>query len=198
MIIAGVDQSMTSAGIAGLRNARPVLLTTVGHRSRDAKDWHHRITRITTQSHAIIGRIRTKLGFPDLVLIEAPLTFGIENSTDGYDRYCVFVAVCSWAASQRIPYLVVHNQTRSKWATGRGGSSKEDVVAAVRATWKPWRHHIRNDDIADALTLAEMGARHCGEPLHFPPRRRHIEALAGLDWPSFSCAKPEPSQVGAS
>jgi hypothetical protein len=48
------------------------------------------------------------------------------------------------------------------------------------------------------LTLAEIGARRVGDPLHFPPRRRHIEALhTSITWPSIPCAKPETLQVGA-
>jgi hypothetical protein len=98
------------------------------------------------------------------------------------------------------------NQTRCKWATGKGGKSskeltakehKREVLQAVRATWQPWAGHITNDDIGDALTLAEIGARAAGDELHFTPRRRHIEALAGMTWPSNLCSKPEHQQVEA-
>ncbi|MCV7100062.1 hypothetical protein [Mycobacterium palustre] len=97
--------------------------------------------------------------------------------------------------ARKIPIAVITPGTRSKWATGSGRADKRAVLAAVRATWAPWAKLITNDDVADALVLAEIGARHLGGQLHFPARRRHVEALAGISWPSISCAKPENTQV---
>lgn len=204
-LVCGLDPSLTSTGVAMLRDGRPILLRSIGT-SPDIKDWEHRVRRITRQTWNIVRLIESK-GRPDLALIEAPLTFGTESSADLYDRYALFVELMRQLQAWKTPTVVVHNLTRCKWATGKGGKSskeltskqhKAEVLEAVRKTWEPWRAHIANDDVADSLTLAECGARYLGEPLHFPPRRRHIEAMHNsIDWPSNLCAKPETMQVGA-
>jgi Holliday junction resolvasome RuvABC endonuclease subunit len=202
-VVLGLDPSLTSAGIAMLRDGRPILLRSVGT-ATDIKDWEHRVRRITRQTWNIVRLIESKAR-PDLAMIEAPLTFGTDG--DAYDRYALFVELMRQLQAWKTPTVVVHNLTRCKWATGKGGKSskelttkqhKREVMLAVRATWEPWAGHITNDDIADALTLAEIGARYLDEPLHFTPRRRHIEAMRNsIAWPSDLCVKPETMQVGA-
>jgi Holliday junction resolvasome RuvABC endonuclease subunit len=201
--VVGIDPSLTSTGIAALRDGKPILLTSIGTPGTGAKDWHHRVHRIAAQTNQITGTIRIKAGQPDLAAIEAPLTFGIEGTADSYDRYCIFVGICSWLKAHKIPYAVVHNQTRAKWATGKGNAStkeltrterKRQVLEAVRITWKRWERHIANDDVADALVLAEMCARRVGDELHFPPRRRHIEALhTSIAWPEIATSRETPA-----
>lgn len=188
-VVCGLDPSLTSTGIAILRDGRPILLRSVGT-SPDIKDWEHRVRRIVRQCWAIVRTIEAK-AMPDLVLIEAPLTFGTDG--DAYDRYALFVELMRQFQAWKAPTVVVHNQTRCKWATGKGGKSskelttkqhKREVLEAVRATWAPWAAHVSNDDVGDALVLAECGARYLGEPLHFPPARRHIEAMhSSIKWP---------------
>lgn len=205
MIVVGLDLSMTSAGIAILRNGRPVYLGTEGVKG-GIKSWHHRRQRIATQANDVTQRILNTIGYPDFAAIETPLTFGIENTADSYDRYTLAMSVSSILHGWGCPHEMVHNQTRARWATGKGDASTKDltsaerkkrVLAAVRETWRPWRAHITGHDISDALVLAEIAARHVGDELHFPIRRYQAETLAKLAWPSISCAKPEPSQVTA-
>lgn len=202
-LVCGIDPSLTSTGIAILRDGGPVLLRSLPTPT-DVKDWHHRVRRITRQTWQIVRAIESK-GRPDLAMVEAPLTFGTDG--DAYDRYALFVELMRQFQAWKTPTVVVHNLTRCKWATGKGGKSskelttkqhKREVMAAVRVTWKPWAGHITDDNIADALTLAEIGARYLGEPLHFPPMPRHLTAMANsIAWPSDLCVKPETMQVGA-
>lgn len=191
MIIAGIDPSLTSAGIAVLHDGQPALLASLGHDST-GKSFHHRSRRIVSQCRAIVNAIAgqgeqtpdwvTAAGLPvDLVVIEEPAWQ--LNMPSAHDRAGLWWGLYSALAMRRIPIAVVNPRTRAKWATGNGNSGKRDVIEAVRDTWAPWRAHIRNDDIADALTLAEIGARRLREPLHFEPRRRHVEALEGITFP---------------
>lgn len=190
-VVVGLDPSLTSCGVAILRDGRPLLLRSIGT-STDIKDWEHRVRRITSQTWNIVRLIESKAR-PDLAAIEAPLTFGTDG--DAYDRYALFVELMRQLQAWKVPTVVVHNLTRCKWATGKGGkSSKElttkqhklEVTRAVCATWKPWKGHIgTNDNIADALTLAEIGARGAGDELHFRIARRHVEAMHNsIDWPA--------------
>lgn len=196
-IVVGIDPSLTSTGIAILRDGRPILLKSIGT-GPDIKDWDHRVRRITRQTWNIVRLIETTLAdragpgvLPDLAMLEAPLTF--DTGGDAYDRYALFVELMRQLQHWKTPTVVVNNLTRCKWATGKGGKSskeitreqhKREVLEAVRKTWEPWRAHIGNDDVGDALSCAEIGARYLGEPLHFPPARRHIEAMHNsIDWP---------------
>lgn len=204
-LVVGIDPSLTSAGIAMLRDGRPILLRSVSSEIGIKSD-DQRVRRITCQTWNVVNLVRSK-GMPDVVVIEKPLTFGTDGTADSYDRYALHVEICRQFQAWKVPIVYVHNLTRCKWATGKGGKSskeltskqhKREVMQAVRATWQPWAGHITNDDIADALTLAEIGARGCGDELHFRPRRRHIEAMhTSIAWPSNFCAKPETLQVGA-
>lgn len=188
-LVVGIDPSLTASGLAILRDGGPVLLRSLPTPT-DIKDWDHRVRRITRQTWQIVRAIESK-GRPDLVLIEAPLTFGTDG--DAYDRYALFVELMRQFQAWKTPIVVLHNLTRCKWATGKGGKSskelttkqhKREVMAAVRATWKPWAGHITDDNISDALTLAEIGARYLGDNLHFPPCRRHLEAMHNsITWP---------------
>ncbi|KWX66818.1 hypothetical protein [Mycobacterium sp. NAZ190054] len=194
MIIVGLDPSLTSAGIAILRDGHPVLLTSLGHTSQ-GKSFEHRSRRIVSQCRAIINAIALPTApvqtpeelVPadwkriDLVCIEEPAWQ--LNMPSAHDRAGLWWGLYSALATRRIPIAVINPRSRAKWATGNGNSDKKAVTAAVRETWHPWRSRIRNDDIADALTLAEIGARQYGEPLHFEPRRRHVEALVDMHWP---------------
>lgn len=190
MIAGGLDLSMTSAGIAKLRDGRPVLLESVGHKGSGATSWVNRINRIVSQSRAITRVLGRDC---DLVAVEAPLTFaGGPNNGDAFDRYAVFIGVCSQLMSWKTPFVVINNQTRVKWVTGKAFSPKSPltqaekkraVLDAVRATWAPWAAHIRNDDVADALAMAEIAARGLGEELPFPIERRQVAALEGMAWP---------------
>jgi hypothetical protein len=186
---------MTSAGVAKLCDGQPAVLTSVGHKGADSKSWVHRIRRIVSQSRAVIQAIGRDC---DLIVVEAPLTFsGGPNNGDAFDRYAVFIGVCSQILAWKTPLAIVHNATRCKWATGKGGKSskelttaehKREILLAVREQWAQWANSIRNDDIADALTLAGMGALHLGDPLPFEPRRSQREGLASVEWPQVVTA----------
>lgn len=49
-IVAGLDLSLTNAGIAVLTDGRPTLLTSVGHGGKNGASHQHRSRRIESQS----------------------------------------------------------------------------------------------------------------------------------------------------
>ncbi|OBK49417.1 hypothetical protein A5656_28445 [Mycobacterium gordonae] len=187
-LICGIDPSLTSTGVAILRDGRPIRLRSVGSGTLNARDYDHRSDRIGKQLRDVmeaIGYSKWPIagGKPDLAVIEGP-AYGACNAST-HDGSGLWWRIYAQLRGHQIPIATVPPMTRAKWATGKGNSKKREVVTAVRATWKPWAGHITNDDIADALTLAEIGARGCGDELHFTPRRRHIEAMHNsIAWPS--------------
>ena len=70
--------------------------------------------------------------------------------------------------------MVVPPKTRAKYATGNGGADKRAVLAAVRAAYPQFT--IRNDNEADAVVLAAIGARSLGHPIDDLPAS-HLAAL---------------------
>ncbi|MGV0627194.1 crossover junction endodeoxyribonuclease RuvC [Mycolicibacter minnesotensis] len=188
MIVAGIDPSLTSCGIAILHNGQPAYLDAIGHPGRDGASYDHRSRRIVSQCRAIItaitecnigGRNSTPNVAIDLAVIEGP-AYGA-NLPSNHDRAGLWWGLYSALRAKRIPTAVVAPQTRAKWATGHGRATKTDVLNAVR-TWWP-NHSIRNHDIADAAVLAAIGAHHHGDPMPFPTKPRHTLALDAIDWP---------------
>ncbi len=199
MIALGIDPSLTSTGVAILRDGRPIRLRSVGSGTLNARDYDHRSDRIGKQLRDVMEEAGWHpggwQGKPDLAVIEGP-AYGACNAST-HDGSGLWWRIYAQLRGHRIPIVTVAPMTRAKWATGKGNSKKREVVTAVRATWKQWQGHIADDNIADALCLAEIGARGCGDELHFTPRRRHIEAMHNsIAWPSGFGPKVDTMQVG--
>lgn len=80
-----------------------------------------------------------------------------------------------------IPWVEMAPTARAKLATGKGNSSKSQVVSALSA-----RTGIvfNTDDEADAWLLEEAGLCHLGQPRYEWPKT-HLEALAGIDFSAW-------------
>jgi hypothetical protein len=194
MIIAGLDLSLTSAGIAVLTDGKPTLLTSVGHGGHNADSYLTRSRRIVSQSRAVIDTLdrAPTLSDPrrpsgthwryDLAVIEGP-SYG-SNMPSNHDRAGLWWGVYSALAAKRVPVAVVAPLTRAKWATGKGNAQKPAVLAAVRQSWLSLR--IANDDQADALTLAAMGTVWLGGELHWPIEKWRHTGLAAVAWPEIA------------
>jgi len=63
------------------------------------------------------------------------------------------------AARHKAQHVAVHSGTLKKWATGKGNSDKQAMIAAATQRWGfvPW-----NDDEADALLLLAYGMEKYG------------------------------------
>lgn len=188
VVVAGIDPSLTSCGIAILVAGQPVYLDAIGHPGRDGASYDHRSRRIVSQCRAIItaitecnigGRNSTPNVAIDLAVIEGP-AYG-HNLPSNHDRAGLWWGIYSALRAKHIPTAVVAPGTRAKWATGHGRAGKSDVLAAVRAWWP--NHSIRNHDVADALVLAALGAYHLNEPMPFTPKDRHQLGADIIDWP---------------
>lgn len=74
-----------------------------------------------------------------------------------------------WVVASRIaravddPVILVPPKTRAKYATGTGAAKKQAVFEQARARYP--RFEIRNDNEADAVVLAAIGARLTGRPI---------------------------------
>ena len=187
--IVGIDPSLTSCGIAILGDESiyaPVdirSLSAIGNPGRETDGWDERSDRIVRQTRRVLECIPRDA---DLMVIE-DLPSHVKLLPSFRDRCSLWQGIYSAVRARRTPIAVCNPATREKWATGkvvRDLSTKERkarVLAAVREQWPDTR--IGNDDIADALTLAAMGALKLGWTLPFEIKERHHKGLDVVAWP---------------
>ncbi|UXA06565.1 hypothetical protein KXD96_28285 (plasmid) [Mycobacterium sp. SMC-2] len=190
MIVAGIDPSLTSTGIAVLCDGHPSRLHSLGHGTPNGKTYGHRSDRIVSQCRAVIAWLDDNLQGPlgilplskrvDLAVIEGP-SYG-SNMPSNHDRAGLWWGLYSTLRARGIPIAVVAPKTRALWATGNGNADKRAVLTTVRAWWP--RTPIADHDQADALVLAAIGAFRAGDPMPFDVKERHTANLAAVQWPA--------------
>lgn len=79
----------------------------------------------------------------------------------------------------RGPVVVIDPMTRALLATGYGRSSKDAVLAQVRADFPGV--HVPDHNVADAVTLAGAGAAQLGFPVRYGVAQ--VRAHAKVAWP---------------
>ena len=181
--VVGIDPSLVSCGIAILADGKPVLLKSVGHGTPNGRSYTHRSNRIVGQCRAVmrlIDEFNILSAHPDLAVIEGP-AYGA-NMPSNHDRAGLWWGLYSTLNARDIPIAVVAPKTRALFATGSGNADKATVLAAVRAWWPDTL--VRNHDIADAATLALLGAMHLGDQVPFDVRARHRGCVDVVKWPA--------------
>ena len=170
----GLDLSLTSTGVCIL-DGDDVALHTIT--SRPAGDgWAARRRRLTL----ITSRIVALTWVTNLVVVEGPAY----SKTTGaqHDRAGLWWMVVNALYDNGCYVAVVPPTSRAKYATGKGNSGKDAVLAAAvrRYTWVP----IGGNDEADATILAAMGRRFLGSPVDDPLPAVNRGAMAGGAWPT--------------
>lgn len=171
----GVDSSLTRTGFAlvsPLADVSPILATmpTVPE-DGDLADLQRRIRYIT-------GRVLRLVPGKVLSVIETPYLpkHGGGAVLERVGLYWFLVD----QLLQRGPVVTVAAATRAKYAADHGNATKDQVLAAMRA-----KHPdlvIPNHDAADALALADMGARFLGFPVDGDPSKQQLEAMSAVRW----------------
>lgn len=169
--VLGVDWSLTGTGLAWVNLDDGVTDTCTIRTWADdgsVEAIARRIQHIADQIEAWAD-----LHADDLVVIEGPVTHAPSAHRSkllgGW-----------WATAARIapltddPIHVVSPKTRAKYATGNGNAGKRAVLEAVRANYP--RFTVANDNEADAVVLAAIGARSLGRPIDDLPAS-HLAAL---------------------
>lgn len=174
--VCGLDLSLTSAGIAILQDGHPTLITSLGHRSPNGKSYAHRSNRIVSQCRAIMAPLAEHA--IDLAVIEGP-SYG-DNLPSNHDRAGLWWGVFSALRARRVPVAVIPPPTLKLWATGNGRAKKHEMTAAARE-W--FGLQVRNDDQADAVAAATVGAFWLGDPMPFEVKDRHTNRIEAVEWP---------------
>lgn len=180
MIVAGIDPSLTSTGVAFVDTADRLtvgvgLVQSKGHL---ADSWASRAARIARLADRVTGEV------PDgarLVVIEAP-SLAQRNAGAAHDRAGLWWGIYHRLTAAGVPVLPVPPSCRAKYATGKGNAGKDEVLLAASRRY-PHAPIVGNDD-ADAVVLAAIGARLLGEPIEDSLPKPHLDALARLSLPT--------------
>lgn len=191
--ICGLDLSLTSAGIACIELAEAqiwdhdgatvesvisnVTVRSLGHAGHRTDSWDTRETRIVRQVVDVMAHVPSEA---ILAVIEGP-AYG-KNLPSSFDRAGLWWGIKSAVRARGIPTAICPPTTRASWATGKGNADKAAVVDAISQMWPATR--LYNDDQADALVLASIGAQRLGVQLPFPLKDRHHLACDSVAWPA--------------
>lgn len=164
--VIGLDVSLTSTGYSGCG-----LRGTITSKARGAE----RLDDISTLLRNIIITCPSNV----VVIIEG-YSFASRNSqahsigeVGGVVRLTLF--------REGVPFIEVPPTSRAKFATGKGNSSKNEVISAVSArTGIVWSGKGADDE-ADAFILEEMGLVVQGYGRYEWPKV-NLEALEKIDW----------------
>lgn len=181
--VVGLDPSLTAAGIAILGSPGTTdtpnvpKLVTVGVSGSESASLAERSTRIGDQFERIVRSMPPNVR---LVVIEQ-LPFTAPKFAAKYQERCaLYYRVTEFLARRKIPVVEVGATTLKKYATGDGRADKREVVNAMRDLWPHAK--VRNDNEADALALATMGAMRLG--WHEPEMVHHFSP--NVNWTGLS------------
>ena len=179
MTVVGIDLSLTSTGVATVREHAVTagVITSAGHRGDDLTARIARITRLVEQ---VLDWVPPGV----LVVIEGP-SYG---STGGsaWDRAGAWHRLVARLVARDCQVAVVAPATRAKWATGSGRSDKAAVAAVIARITAA---ELVSSDAADAVTLALMGAHRLGMRPDLDTAYR-AECLTKAAWPHTLEATP--------
>ncbi|WP_018135431.1 hypothetical protein [Acaricomes phytoseiuli] len=171
--IIGIDLSLTSTGIATLHNGQ-ITLNTFRTKGTKNDTWKQRADRIINTSHQIAGSVPPGA----TVAIEAPAyasTTGSQHDRSGLWWYTYTTLHHGFGC----PIIAITPAQRMIYATGKGNTTKDQVLAATIRRYP--QANITNNDEADALILAAITARLHNNPIENQPLpQTHLRALNKL------------------
>lgn len=156
-IFVGLDLSLTSTGVATIRNGAAVVRRITSKPTKDATT-EDTSARLDTLVAAIVSAIPSSDA--TLVAVEGP-SFG---STGGaqHERGGLWWLVRRALRAEGLDVVVVPPTVVKKYATGAGNAQKDRVLAAVVRRYPDV--DVTGNDEADALVLAAIRARNAGFP----------------------------------
>lgn len=173
MRIVGIDPSLTGTGIAIVEDGR-VTVRTVKSKGTAGDGLVDRRLRLRYLADSALHDAMCA----DLLVIEAPAY----NSRTGHqhDRSGLWWLLVERALGNYVHVAEVTTGGVKRYATGKGNAGKDAVLLAVARRFPDVA--VTDNNQADALILAAMGARHLGQPIDSMPQA-HCAALESVRWP---------------
>jgi Holliday junction resolvasome RuvABC endonuclease subunit len=198
MIIAGLDLSLASTGVARVAATGPdPTYTLVRVRSDPGRnDLNSRAARVTRMREGILVAAGLTMGDPppDLAVVEAP-TYGTGAEAGTWERAWLWGAVVSELHDAGVPTMLVTPHTIRKYITGSAATSgarkvsKDMVLAGVIRRFPKAR--VDGNDVADALAAAAIAFRLLGHPIDHDLTADMLEALTVCRLPGDTTAVPK-------
>ncbi|WP_263310041.1 hypothetical protein [Brachybacterium atlanticum] len=179
MIIAGIDPSLTSTGVAIVRSPERVETATVASKPPAAgtETVRSRFERMEQLAAKILGLVDNA----DLVGIESP-AYGMRNAGKVHDRSGLWWWIVGQLEAHGVPVVEVSPPSRMMYATGKGNVGKDLVLVTAAATYK--QATITGNDVADAVVIAAMVSRLAGQPIELrEPSQAKMRALTKVHMP---------------
>lgn len=176
--VVGLDPSLSAFGVAVVEGGRVLNAASL---TSGRETGHPRL-------EGLIERVSNWTRGALLVVIEGPsYGSGSQSQKGHHERAGLWWAITQELWRDGVAYVVVSPRTRAKYATGNGNAGKAAVVAA--ASTRYGLGPITDDNVADALTLAAMGARHLCWPIDVvnpddPADVKRLTAFAAVSWPA--------------
>lgn len=167
----GLDLSLTGSGIASSAG----WCELVGQKDITTLPLDLRLSHVDQ----LASRILELVGRPTVALVEVP---AFSRAGGGaWERAWLWHRVVRSLRHADVPVVEVYNQQRMTYATGKGSANKGAIIDAVARRW-PQFTTGGNDNLADAVVMAAMGADRLGVPIGTVPASHRL-ALSRLDWP---------------
>ncbi len=162
----GLDLSLTATGFAG-----PDETLVIVPGKRKGLD---RLRFIVDE----VSRRQDEYGDEQMFVVEGP-SYGSTNGHQ-HERGGLW-----WMVYDRLDHMgcriaVAPPATLKRYATGRGGAGKAEVMSAA---WRRLGYEGHDDNVSDALWLRQIGLAHIGHPDAVAVPQLHQDALAGVAWP---------------
>ena len=183
--VVGLDLSLTGTGVAiiGHHGVSTGLIKSKGKKGDSLASRRDRLKRIVHQISMLIPA-------NSLVVIEQPAysqTGGSHHDRSGLWWLVVELAMdWGWDVVEITPGGV------KKYATGSGNASKDTVLAAVVKRYLDV--DVTDNNVADALTLAAMGARSLGHPIEKSMPALNLTAMDAVRWNETAAPAAEESK----
>lgn len=179
MAIIAVDPSLSATGVAVLSPGPQWNVHTIKSSSTSNPDAAvaslHRMEQIGMDLHTWISDMTTGgfgHGAIELCVIEAPAYS--RGMGQAHERAGLWWRLYSTLYYLGAPVLVVLPNLRAKYATGKGNAGKDQVLLAASRRYPGVP--MTNNNEADAVVLAAMGARWAGHPIDSLPKA-HVDAM---------------------
>jgi len=179
MIIAGIDPSLTSTGVAVIRSPERVETATVA--SKPPAPGTETVRSRFERMERLAGGILDLVADADVVGIEAP-AYGMRNAGKVHDRSGLWWWIVGQLEARGVPVAEVTPPSRTMYATGKGNAGKDLVLVTAAATYK--QASITGNDVADAVVIAAMVSRLAGQPIELrEPAQAKMKALTKVHMP---------------
>lgn len=170
-VIVGIDWSLTSTGVAIIRDG--TVLGTHRIKPKAGVRGDERVKYIRDTLIALLHRYK-----PDYVGIEGA-AFAVRGRAI-VQLFGLYGVLRAALFELGYDYYIVAPTARAKYATGKGNSSKDIVVQTMRALHPG--HELATDDEADALAIACIGSRRVGQPVETSLPEGALTALTKVQW----------------